>query len=299
VTPSLRDADLPPLYHVADRNAAAAQQRFFRAVQARLLALIVASAFGALAWLTRTAPFEWAGVAAACCFGASLVLEVFLLRSSPERLWYESRAAAESVKTLSWRYAAGGEPFAVGKAGPPAEELFLAQLNEVLEPLKALDLTAVAVAGVQITEPMRALRAAPLPERRATYDRDRLADQEAWYSNRAAWNSRRSRLWSVALIGFDLLGVVGGILNAVHVLVGDLLALMGAVAAAGTSWMQARQHQSLSTAYTVAALELASVRSKLAQPVDEAAWAGYVADSEQAISREHTLWKASRGQRSV
>ena len=66
-----------------------------------------------------------------------------------------------------------------------------------------------------------------------------------------------------------------------------------------TAWLQTKQHQTLATAYTVTALELASVRSKIAYQNNEADWAKFVSDAEEAFSREHTLWKASRGVRSI
>jgi hypothetical protein len=43
------------------------------------------------------------------------------------------------------------------------------------------------------------------------------------------------------------------------------------------------------------ALELASVRSKTAAQNSEVECAKFVSDAEEAFSREHTLWKASRG----
>jgi hypothetical protein len=53
----------------------------------------------------------------------------------------------------------------------------------------------------------------------------------------------------------------------------------------------------LSTASGVTSQELAAVASELEALTDERLWAQFVAEAEEAISREHTLWRASRGLR--
>lgn len=75
--------------------------------------------------------------------------------------------------------------------------------------------------------------------------------------------------------------------------------LTGALVAAMTAWLQTKQHRALAAAYGVTALELASMRLKIARQSTESDWARFVADAEEAFSREHTLWKASRGVRSI
>jgi hypothetical protein len=74
----------------------------------------------------------------------------------------------------------------------------------------------------------------------------------------------------------------------------DLLAVIAALAAAGTAWVQVKQYGSLATAYSIAAQELASISAEV-DTVSEGLWAVFVANAEEAISREHTLWRASRG----
>jgi hypothetical protein len=97
----------------------------------------------------------------------------------------------------------------------------------------------------------------------------------------------------------EILGIGAGILKAIGTIQGDLLGFAGALVAAMTAWLQAKQHRSLAAAYTVTALELASVRSKIRHQQSEADWATFVSDAEEAFSREHTLWKASRGLTSI
>jgi hypothetical protein len=243
---------------------------------------------------------DWAGVFAASCFVLALIVEGYLQQAKPERTWYEGRAAAESVKTLSWRYSVGGEPFNIGaEPEPTVAELFLDQLKGLFEVIRDLDLVPPTSSGQQITQAMRDVRGSSLSDRKALYERARVADQQNWYQRKAAWNKSRASTWTAAMLVIEAVGVVGGILKAVGTFEGDLLGFAGAIVAAMTAWLQTKQHRTLATAYTVTALELASVRSKIAHQNTESDWAKFVNDAEEAFSREHTLWKASRGVRSI
>ena len=297
----LLDDELPPLYRTASASSLEAQRRFLSTTKARLFLLTAAAAFGLFTWKFRQSPTDWAGVLASGCFGITLILEIYLLTSKPDRTWYEGRAAAESAKTLSWRYAVGGLPFGVanGRADRDTDELFLAQLKDLLVVLKDLDVTALQVAGQQITPQMREARSAPLEDRKAIYEKYRVADQQAWYAQKASWNQRRARRWATGMVIVESAGLFAGILKAIGLLPGDFLGLAGATVATMTAWLQTKQHRELATAYTVTALELASVRSKIPHQTNDADWSTFVSDAEEAFSREHTLWKASRGVHSL
>lgn len=296
----LPDAELPPLYHAADRSSGVAQKWFLDATRVRLLGLVGAATFGLFTWRHGTSPTDWAGVLAACCFINVLVVEGYLLKFKPERTWYEGRAAAESVKTLSWRYAVGGEPFTIGtRPENETEDLFLKQLDGVLEVLKDLDLVAPTSSGQQISKTMRDVRTLPLADRKTIYEQDRVEDQQTWYARKAAWNKTRAGRWTGAMLLVEGTGIVAAMLKAVGTIEGDLLLFAGAIVATMTAWLQTKQHRTLATAYGVTALELASVRSKISHQTNEGDWAKFVDDAEEAFSREHTLWKASRGVHSI
>ena len=70
--------------------------------------------------------------------------------------------------------------------------------------------------------------------------------------------------------------------------------LFTTISASGLSWLQVKQHQELKQAYTTAAQELNFILS-LSDEIDtENAFSKFVLDSENAISREHTLWLAQK-----
>jgi hypothetical protein len=296
----LSDGDLPPLYQAADKSSTEAESHFLWATRFRLFGLIGAALFGLFTWKYGSSPVDWSGVFAASCFVIALVVEGFLYRARPERTWYEGRAAAESVKTLSWRYAVGGEPFNVGVDDEThVADLFLARLKSLFDVIKDLDLAAPTSSEEQITPCMRDVRALALAERKDIYRQGRVGEQQKWYRAKASWNRRYASRWTWAMLAIEILGVMFGILKAIGVIEGDLLTVSGVILATATAWMQTKQYRTLATAYTVTALELASVRSKIANQYSEAEWAKFVNDAEEAFSREHTLWKASRGVQST
>jgi len=299
-TLALNDVDLPPIYHAADTSSLAAQSHFLTAVSSRLWAIVAAGAFGLATWKCGAAPTDWAGVGAAICFFAAVIVEIYLLRDRPERTWYEGRAAAESVKTLSWRYSVGGEPFSLGThSAIETEKLFLKQLISVMDVLRELNISPPSSAGSQISEPMRRLRSASLEERKRAYETNRVAEQQQWYQRKANWNAKRARFWSLMMLVTELFGVAAAVFKAVGSLEGDLLIFAGVIVTAITAWLQTKQHRTLATAYAVTTIELASVRTKIEWQTNENDWARFVNDAEEAFSREHTLWKASRGVESI
>jgi hypothetical protein len=298
--PMLEDRDLPPIFHAADTSSVVAQERFITAVAIRLVGIVAAGMFGLATWKAGKAPTDWAGVIAALCFFSAVIVEIYLQRLRPERTWYEGRAAAESVKTLSWRYSVGGEPFNIStRSEKETEALFLRQLDSVIDELRELNISPPSSAGSQITEPMRRLRSKSLDERKHEYETNRVAQQQEWYQRKANWNARRAWGWTVAMLIVEITGVVAALMKAVGSVDGDLLIFVGAVVAAMTAWLQTKQHQTLATAYAVTAIELASVRTRIGWQTNENDWARFVSDAEEAFSREHTLWKASRGVGSI
>ena len=259
--------------------------------------LVGAAFFGLFTWTTSRSPTDWAGAAAAFCFFAALLVEAYLLKGKPERTWYEGRAGAESIKTISWRYMMGAEPFGLEGNQTEVDDVFLRRLDDVLSVLKDLDLVLEQSVGDQITPAMRAVRAADLEKRKSMYESDRVSSQQDWYAKKARWNRDRAVRWTWAMLGVEIVGIIAAILKANGTLRGDLLGLAGALVAAMAAWLQTKQHRTLAAAYSVTALELASVRSRIGHQTTEPDWAKYVADAEEAFSREHTLWKASRAVR--
>jgi hypothetical protein len=298
VRPPVGSLVLPAIFYAADACSLAGQRRFLRAVKVRLVMLTLAAAAGGTSFVLDARGPDYVGILAAVAFIAALAAEVLILQTKPDQLWYEGRTAAESAKTLAWRYAVGGEPFGVNSVtGEAADRLFIQRIKDVLTGFGGLELSPILAHGQQITPTMRELREQTLDVRKAVYETDRVSDQQAWYAHKAAWNALWARRWSMVLITVEMLGGVGAVVNVAAELSGAAVALgmFGAAAAAIAAWMQTRDHQELIGAYSMAANELASIRALIDWQQTESSWAEFVRESEHAISREHSLWRASHG----
>jgi hypothetical protein len=281
--------DLPVSYVDADAASLQGQRRFIMSTRIQLILLVIASAAGSLSW---SIDGGWDGTAllAGVAFSAAAALRVVLLKSRPHRQWYDGRAAAESIKTLSWKYSMGGDPFQVTEeqARPNFESL----VEEVLSSFDSLKMTNEVTRSAP-TAPMDAMRQRPLEERQACYARDRIDDQRLWYSRKAAWNHSRARFWGFLVLALQLVGAIGAFLKGFGIVNIDLFGLAGAAVASAAAWLETKQHHTISRAYRVAAEELGSISQMIPSQNDEGAWSRFVAESEEAISREHTMWKAS------
>jgi SMODS and SLOG-associating 2TM effector domain 3/SMODS and SLOG-associating 2TM effector domain 1 len=285
-------ADLPALYRSADRESERAQRSYLVSLRVRLGALLVA-AFGGALTLTTAHDFQVGGGLAFVAFACALGAELFLATTNPLTTWYEGRAAAESAKTLAWRYMVRGEPFEV--VSPDVDKQFLAQTYSLLQDLRSISVATAEPGAHQITDKMRQVRGLDFDERRQVYLVDRIANQQRWYSEKARWNDRRARGWVLISIVLEIAGLVGGALKAFGWISFDLLGFLAASAGAVVAWIEAKQHRNLATAYGIASQELASIATELPTLNSEERWAAFVGQAEEAISREHTLWRASRG----
>jgi hypothetical protein len=285
------DYALPGLFRAADQASLEAQHRFLFASRLRLGLLIVAAGTGAVSLYTSQRIDLAATATVIALVGAGFV-EVWLLTDRPERTWYDGRALAESVKTLAWRFAVGGAPFANSINPQTAEARLVDQLSALIRDAPS---SGIGVSnGPCITQQMRALRNVNLDERRRIYISERVDGQRQWYESRAVNNTKAARRWRLTLLAIELAGVCAALLRAIGLVAIDLAGMAAAIAAAGVAWMSLKQHESLARAYAYAASELALAAGRLNTVTDEQDWSLEVDNAESAISREHKMWRANR-----
>ncbi|WIB77021.1 DUF4231 domain-containing protein [Curtobacterium sp. MCPF17_002] len=288
----LNDSDLPSYFKAADSTSNSAQRASLKANRLRLSGVTLSAVGGAFSlWL---GPIDIWAVAALLGFVGALAAELFLIVERPDRTWYQSRALAESTKTLSWRFAVAADPFFPTLADNEAEALFRSRVDQVA--LQGTQSVAVPDAdGSAPTSRMRRLRSMPFVDRKSAYLTGRTEAQRDWYTRKAEYNCRAGRGWRVGLIVAELVAIV---LSAGRLFAGwdiDWAGILAAGIGAGAAWLALKQHATLRAAYSLTAAELQKQVSLL-RLASEADWAAAVADAEEAISREHTTWLASRGE---
>ncbi|WP_369178737.1 DUF4231 domain-containing protein [Streptomyces mutabilis] len=281
----LRDDDLPVVFRSSDSASLDGQRNYIRGTKLRLTLAVAAAVCGAL-------DQRAAVVGLVVVFVLTICAEVWLLTERPEQSWYDGRALAESTKTLAWRFAVGGAPFPADLPRPDAHRRFQRRLGELLREAPVSSLAPVG--SIAVTDAMNTLRSRSFADRKEAYLRHRIEDQQRWYTAKAASNVRNARRWRFVLIGVEGLGLTAAVLRLLELFTFDLAGILAAVLGAGSAWLAVRQHETLGRAYTFAATELSVIHERLAH-ADEETWAGEVSDAEEAISREHTMWRASRG----
>jgi hypothetical protein len=292
----LTDTDLPALFRAADASSRSGQRTYRWSIGSILVASVAIAVLGAVG------ASEWHlafGVAAAVAFVTVLVVQVEVARRRPDEDWYDGRALAESAKSLAWQYAVAGGLYGHGADTSAAEcnKRLLRDFRSLLDDIGSGHLAGTAGTEPQVTEPMRKLRSQDLVTRRNTYLAGRIGEQRRWYDGKARLSDRRRRLWLGVVLLAQAVGGAGAVLAAAGVLDLDLLGIAGAFLAASVGWVQLGDYGTLASAYSVACHELGFAEEELRAIDSEQAWAEAVSDAEQAISREHRMWRAARGAR--
>lgn len=287
----LNDDKLPAFFRASDAAAATAQQATLNGNRIRLVGAIAAAIGGVFSF--RLCGLDVWALIALVGFIAAFVAELFLLLQHPERNWYQARAGAESAKTLSWRYAVCADPFFADLSRAEADNLFRERIGQVARRVSQ----AVEVPSGDASSPtlaMRRLRDSSIEVRRQTYLQGRTRTQRDWYTRKARANKRASAYWRGALLIAECIAIALAAIRLSGVLEIDLAGVLAAGIGAGAAWLALKQHTTLRSAYALTAAELETQVATLTA-AEDADWPTAVADAEEAISREHTMWLASRG----
>lgn len=280
--------EYPALYRAADDASNRAQATLLRSYQANA-ALLVVAAIVALFSGTRAL-----AVLSALLFVASLAAHVFAETRGFQKRWYQARALAESVKTTTWRFMMNADPF----TGAATDyQVFRDRLRELLSQNEGIasELSGEWADKDQISAAMVAAHSAPFEARHAFYLEARIDEQRTWYAKKALANKKSSQKF---FAGICLIYGVAIALVLVRIAspTAELLPIeaIAVVASSLIGWTQLRRFDDLASAYSLTAHEVGIIRSRFDEIADLAALGGFVSDSENAFSREHTQWTARR-----
>jgi hypothetical protein len=297
----LQHHDFPPLFSKVDKISIRKKRNYLWSERVELNLLVIGALVGLGSFTIPVGPtaLDLLGIVAVAAFLTSLIIQFVRFQNHPDITWYAARAVAESVKRLTWLYSMGGNPFPISDDAATTEARFQDQVGAVLDAVvnQADDDADKArfrmKAGASITPTMQRYRGLNLAERRAIYLQWRINDQQQWYAKKARQNQRAANGWSYFLQTVEFIGVVIAFLKLINLVQLDLLSVVALLATAGISWLQLQQHQTLAQSYAIAARELVKIAAAINAPQDEAQWATFVGNAEQAISREHTAWVAT------
>ncbi|GAA1220403.1 DUF4231 domain-containing protein [Kitasatospora nipponensis] len=289
---------LPEPFQTADQVSLAGQRQTLRWYRGVITMLVLAAAVSAVVGPDRDGKSEVAPLLSVAAFLVAGYFWVRLRQSNPQAQWYEARAAAESVKTLAWKYTVRARPFGGPADSPEADEEYRAQVSDVLQTFEDAGVLQPGSAP-EITEGMRELRAADLTARRMVYLRVRVEGQRTWYRAKSEAFESQSVSWGLGAMVLMIIGGAAAIAQAAGILSVSVFGACSAAAAAVIAWTQLKQLRPLAAAYQLAAKELDVVWGKLTvidtgEPQAEANWTRLAGDAEDAVAREHTSWRARR-----
>ena len=288
----MEEDQYPALYCATNKASIDAQSQYLSFVRTYSFLLITAAGLGVYGINEK-----WSAVAAALLVIGSIFLSVMMLLRRDEDTWYMARSVAESVKTSSWRFMMRCEPYVDAPDVRVVKSNFRARLKSILSEHKDL---AEHIGGTvseqeQITEKMCEVRDHSWEQRAEFYRKYRIDEQRSWYANKSAWNRKKGRLWFAILIGCQTLAVLFLILRVAYPNWGYWPADVFVVAAGSAlTWIQVKRFKELAAAYGLTAHEIGVVRGELERIDSEEKLAQFVADSENAFSREHTQWLARK-----
>jgi len=285
----MEKSEFPALYQAADSATGTAQWRFLTIIKIEYLLLVAAAVLA----MNLSSSIVYLGLNA-LVFAALLGFLLFRAKKGNDRNWYNGRAIAESVKTLTWRYMMRADPFSNADDRISDSE-FSKLLLQILKSNTEFgrEIAAHVNSGPEISPFMRSIRALPLSERKKFYAVNRIDEQKTWYADKARSNSRSF----YQFIGFlSFIYLVAACCTLARIKYPDfpyyptepLIALAGTLLA----WMQIKKFNELGAAYALTAHEIGLIKISGDHSNDEATFSEHVNDAEFAFSREHTQWVA-------
>src|SRR5919112_2456509 len=149
--------DYPALCQAASDASRVGQNTYKRLVGADLSLVVAGAVLGAIAFLVPTSyAAAFAAVAAIVLLG-SIVAKYVNKQRTDDKEWFDGRAVAESVKSLTWRYMMRLEPF---DEDATSDQKFIEELDAIREARSGLQyrVSSQDDSAEQITPRMREVR---------------------------------------------------------------------------------------------------------------------------------------------
>ncbi len=283
----MTDDDFPALYQDSNATATEVQSKFLLATKSILISSLAIGL--APNFFVREISIAIQIIFSILVIGSSAYLSL----GKPQKVWYGTRALAESIKTMAWRYSCRAEPF--DAPDDTDDQKFEKSVHELLRSnSEAAALRYNSENTELITDKMKQIRLSSLMERRDSYMRGRLEDQLSWYRRKSKFNNNRSKAWYFFLIIASIFALIISLINLSRP--SDLMSVdfLFAVPIAVFGWIQVKRYQELASSYALTAHEITFIKANFVRANEERLFSRYVADAENAFSREHTQWYARK-----
>lgn len=293
---NISESDFTSLYLAADDASKATQKNYVTIIAFDLSLMVIASALAVYNYESTDSKLILY-ILSGILLLISTFLTIVLLTRKFEDFWYQGRALAESCKTLTWRFMTRSELFEDSVPLQDVKAKFVQRVQELTGEFPELNkvMKTELLNKPVITQRMLDVRNLSLSDRKEYYIDQRIEEQKSWYAREASYNNKKYILWFCIIIfsqALSLISIVFLISNPKTSL--NLVGFFTTVSAASLSWLQLKRHQELKQAYTTTSKELNMILALADNINNEVDFSKFVLDSENAVSREHTLWLAQR-----
>ena len=287
---TMNNADYPQLYRAADNLSIQHQKEHFRLLLGYLSSLVIGSVIsifcnGTIANSISLLLF----ILSAVLFASSKIL-------NPLDLWYNGRAVAESVKSMTWKWMMKAEPYQ-DMVLETASSRFKDDLRNLLHQNKALfsHYQNDDSGFYCISEKMKEVRNSTAKDRLSFYNRNRVENQLNWYRIKTKRFHKLYIIYSLIVAIFYTAIIILMIVNISMPNMSLPIELISAFVTSIVSWMEAKKYNELSCAYSLAVNDISIINANMLEgDVTDNEVSEYVINSENAFSREHTQWIARK-----
>lgn len=280
----MNEEEYPDLYRSADASSNLYQRYFVASVFIEFAILTVISLYDSYGNLETV----WVSLL------VFLLAAVFLAKNvlSFDKKWYSSRALAESVKTLTWRFIMRAHPYEDSADVNEAKRKFQSSLKEIVSANQQIASNVNKKGGKQITDEMIAARSMSIKDRLKFYEYNRINNQEDWYTRKANYFSDKYGMW-IAIILILCAALIFLITYKEGLLISAFDPIL-VVIASSLGWLQLKRYNEISATYRLTAHEISLVKEEIAFVNSEQDLSDFVNEAELAFSREHTQWVARK-----
>ena len=286
----------PSYYRAADKASITAQNTYLAFIIADLSSMLIGAGLTIYNYQDENAKLIIYIISGLLLLSAT-ILSIVLKIIKYEDIWYQGRAVAESCKTITWRYMMCSELFESELSSQQSKSNLGIRLKEIANQFPDLNKhTDAKLLSLQIiTKKMENVRSWETQRRKQFYIQERIEDQKNWYSRESKKNKKRYQFWFWLVIISQIFALIS-VAYLIKFPTSDwnVTSLITTISACAFSWLQLKNYQELKQAYTTTAVELNHIFLDVENIKTDSELSKFVLDSENAISREHTMWLAQK-----
>ena len=296
----MKNSDYPYSFQVSDIASIRQQSYYLLAIKLEFFLIVLTALFAGFILLKNPQIGKACSISMASAIGLAFLIKIILKALKWDQNWFDTRAIAESIKMITWHYIMAVEPYPSTLSQEDVDKKFVTNVDEILEArpnVRSIITSSAPYCNNQISDQMRKIRKLNITERIKIYANQRIKDQRTWYKTKTIYNKKRERFWFIAILVCEGLAIIWGVvgyitynINSYFAPVGVFTTLTGNMYA----WTEIKKYREVSQSYAIAELELASIEALGIHVKDEESLFKYVANTENTISREHSMWLAKR-----